>query len=863
MSQQLQLMLQQAIQAFQISNYDGADLMLRRILQADPKNLPALHILGLIKASQKKYQEAVDLLAKAEKIHPNDSSIQYNLAKALMDCGFDKESLPHHQKAVQLAPNNQDAWFNYGKACSNLAHHDEALKQFDKALSLKPDYGEALLNKANTLHMLKKYNEALICFDRVLGSSPENIEAWSGKGLTLHELERYGDAITHFDQALSISQNDLAARYYKSNTLYVLKHYEDSLINFNYALELYPEYAELWSNKGMVLKELKLFKEAINHFDTALTLKPDYAEAWSNRGIVLYELKQYEESISNYDQALGLKPNYAEAWSNKGISLCAIQAHEEAINHFNKAINLKPDYAEAWSNKGIVLYELKQYEESIATYDKALSLRPNYPEAWSNKGISLHELKKYDEAITNHEQALSLKPDVDWIYGDLRHLKMKICSWKNFHEDTKTICSKIEAHQKIIHPFSLLSLIDNPNLQKKCSEIYVEDKYPFNPALGNILKSPKKEKIRIGYFSADFRNHPVSLLTVELFELHDKDRFEVIAFSYGADDKSNMRLRLSKAFSQFIDVSLMADINIARLSRELSIDIAVDLSGHTAHSRMGIFAYRVAPLQLSYIGYLGTTGAQYFDYLIADKIIIPDSYENFYSEKILYLQSYQANDRKKVISEKSFTRHELGLPKNGFIYCCFNYSYKILPETFDCWMKILRASEESVLFLYAENSFVEENLKNYAEAAGVKSERLIFGKHMSLDEYLARYRVCDLFLDTYPYGAGTTASDALWAGLPVLTMAGQTFASRIAASLLNAIGLPELITSAQGDYEALAIELSKNPNKINALRQKLAENILSKPLFDTPLFTKNIEAAYSKIYERYQADLPVESISIT
>ena len=523
---------------------------------------------------------------------------------------------------------------------------------------------------------------------------------------------------------------------------------------------------------------------------------------------------------------------------------------------------MKPDYAEAWSNKGIVLNKLNRFDEALAHYDKALGLKPDYAEAWSNKGVTLNELKRYDDAIAKYDKALSLKSHIDWVLGDCLYLRMQICSWAGFEKSLDLIYEKLMTGEKVASPFPLLSLADDGLLHKKSSEIYIQSRYPSNSVLLPIIKRPNCQKIRVGYFSSDFRSHPVSLLTAELFELHDKDRFEIIAFSFGPDDGSEMRSRLNKAFHQFIDVSPMSDMEIVKLARDLHIDIAVDLTGHTQYARTGIFSYRVAPIQMSYIGYLGTMGADYYDYLIADKTIIPDSSQKFYSEKILYLPSYQVNDRKRIISERQFTRAELGLPDTGFIFCCFNNNYKILPPTFDGWMRILNAVEGSVLFLYADNEWSKANLIKEASLRGVDSARLVFGGRITSEEYLARYRVCNLFLDTFPYNAGTTASDALWAELPVLTLMGQSFASRIAASILNAIGLPELITSTQEEYESLAIELALNSKKFTDIKLKLEANRLTAPLFDTPLFTKNIEAAYIKMMERYHEDLELDHIAI-
>jgi predicted O-linked N-acetylglucosamine transferase (SPINDLY family) len=753
-------MLQQAIQAFQGGNLDSAELILKRVLQVDSKNLPALHILGLIKASQASYREAVDFLSKAARIQPKDPSIQYNLAKALSDCGLDKESVPHHKKAVELSPLNPEAWLNYGKTISNLSRHDEAMILYDRALSLEPSYAQAVLNK------------------------------------------------------------------------------------------------------GAALKELGRYEEAIAFAERAIELSPNLAEGWMNKGAALKKLKRYEEAIAHYDQALRLKSNYHEAWCNKGVALQELKRYEEAIAHCDQALSLKPDYHEAWCIKGAALQELKRYEEAIAHYDQALSLKPDYHEAWCIKGAALQELKLYEEAITHYDQALSLKDDLDWLHGALVHAKMHICSWSGIADSCKNIVKKILASEKVAVPFALLALIDDASLHKKSAEKYVQEKYPFNLALGPIPPRTSSTKIRIGYFSADFKNHPVSILTAEMFELHDKNNYEIIAFSFGPDDEGSMRLRLRQAFDQFIDVGNMPEIEIAKLSRELKIDIAIDLGGHTLDSRTAIFSYRAAPVQISYIGYLGTMGAPYIDYILADKTLIPDELQRFYSEKIAYLPSYQANDRRRIASDRIFTRQELGLPEKGFVFCCFNSNYKILPATFDGWARILEAAEGSVLLLYAENQWAETNLKKEAEARGINSAKIVFGKRMSTEEYLARYRACDLFLDTFPYNAGATASDALWSGVPVLTLMGQSFASRIAASLLNAVGLPELITSTQKEYETLAIELAMNPQRLAGIKSKLIEGRLTTPLFDTPLFVKNLESTYMRMYERDQLGMQPDHLFI-
>jgi predicted O-linked N-acetylglucosamine transferase (SPINDLY family) len=580
-------------------------------------------------------------------------------------------------------------------------------------------------------------------------------------------------------------------------------------------------------------------------------------------GVVAAQRAEYEKAIEFFSASINALPENAVAHSNLGNVYAKLRQFDRALGAFEEAARLDPQDAETWSNAGIVFFELKRFEEAIALYDKALAIDPNYAEALCNKGNALDELKRYEEAIDCYEKTLSINPNIDWAPGVWMHLKLKVSAWENLEANVEVLLAKVAAGEKVSNPFPLLAMSDDPMLHRQASEIFAHCQYPSNSTLGVINKHPKGEKIRIGYFSADFHNHATGYLLAELIELHDKNQFELIGISFGPNQDDEMRIRLQQSFDQFIDASTMSDIEIAQLSRHLKIDIAVDLKGFTQNCRAGIFAYRAAPIQLSYLGYPGTMSAGYIDYLIADKTLIPQEAQQGYSEKIAYLpNSYQANDRKRIISDKQFTKAELGLPEQGFIFCSFNNNYKILPATFEIWMRILKAVDGSVLWLYEDNAAAANHLRQEAEKRGVHPSRLVFAKRMPLAEHLARHQLADLFIDAFPCNAHTTASDALWAGLPVLTLMGNSFASRVAASLLNAIGLPELVTSTPQAYEALAIEIAKNPEKLTALKQKLASNRLTTPLFDTPQFTNDLERAYVQIYERYQAGLPPEHIFV-
>jgi len=530
---------------------------------------------------------------------------------------------------------------------------------------------------------------------------------------------------------------------------------------------------------------------------------------------------------------------------------------------FDQAITLEPDYAEALYNRGNTLRELKRLEEALASYDKALALKPDYADAYNNRANVLKALKRYEEAISNYDKAIALKPDYEFVLEDLIFTKMIICDWNNLETQVAQLVHKIEFAEKVSSPFPILSISDSAELQRKTAEIFILAKHPASKALPEIPKRPRRDKIHIGYFSADFREHAVAFLAAELFERHNRSQFEVTAFSFGPNTRDGMRGRLEAAFDKFIDVRNQSDKDVASLARKLEIDIAVDLGGVTQDSRTDIFAIRAAPIQVNYLGYPGTMGADYIDYIVADRFVIPDMQQQHYSEKVIYMpDTFQANDSNRLISDRTPSRANVGLPENAFVFCSFNNSYKITATFFDIWARLLREIDGSVLWLLGDNADVKRNLQNEIERRGVDSTRLIFASRVPYSEYLARYRLADLFLDTSPFNGGTTASDALWVGLPLITCSGEAFAARMAGSLLRAIGMPELITESTTDYEALALKLARDPDLMTSIKTRLARNRSSHPLFNAQRFTHHIEAAYTAMYERYQADLLPDHIYV-
>lgn len=593
----------------------------------------------------------------------------------------------------------------------------------------------------------------------------------------------------------------------------------------------------------------------------SLKLHPKNSEALRLRGVILAFRKMLPEALSLFDQSIKVDSRNWLSYSNRGNTLKELHQLDEALKSYNKAISLQPNYAEVYNNKGNVLLELGRLENSIDSYNKAVAINPIYADAYHGMGNALKKIGDLNKALESYQIAMKLNPLAGNIASSYISTKMQICSWDGIKDQISNLLQLGLSSDAKIHPFHLLSISDEPVLLSTLTNQYMAVNYPVKEDLGLIQRHKSDEKIRIGYFSADFYSHPVSILVAEMLELHDRSRFEVIGFSLKSQlQPDDMRRRLEGAADDFVDVSCRTDFQTAEIARNLKIDIAVDLGGLTENNRPGIFSYRVAPIQMSYIGYLGTMGAPYYDYLLADQTIIPPSQQSSYREKIIYLPSFQANDSRRQISPRVFTRGDLGLPDEGFVYCCFNNNYKITPTIFDSWAKILLSVEGSILLLYADNKEVKINLSREIEVRGVSSERLIFAGRLSREEYLARYRAADLFLDTSPYNSGTTASDALWTGLPVLTFLGRSFSARMCGSLLNAIGLPELVASSQQEYEDLAISIGKDAGRIAEIKSNLAKNRLAMPLFDTKLFTKNLELAYTKAYERDQLGLPPEHI---
>ena len=726
------------------------------------------------------------------------------------------------------------------------------------------------INSVITLYSNGQIQEALDSVETLTKNYPNEPLLYNISGVCYKAIGQLDAAVKSFEKALAIKPDYTEVNYNLGLTFQELGQLDAAVKCYEDALVVNPEHAEAHNNLGVTLKELGQLDDAIKSYEKALAIKPDYTEAHSNLGNAFKDLGEPDAAVKFYEKALAANPDSAEAhysltiaYNNVGLAFMELGLPDDAIKFFEKALAVNPDSAEAHNNVGIAyahnslgtaIHSLGQHEAALKCYKNALAIKPDYADAYLNRGNVLKDLERLDEALASYESAIALNPDSAFILGGLVHTKMKLCLWDDLANRLNELTTKINSSEKVIIPFALLALIDDPEIQKKNSEIYAKERYPQSHVLPKIEPYPKHKKIRIGYFSPDFRIHPVSDLIVELFEIHDRNQFEIYAFSFGPDTKDEMNLRIKVGVDHFHDVCTMSYEDTAVLARSVELDIAVDLGGYTAKCRTGIFAMSVAPIQVSYLGYAGTMATDYMDYLIADRTVIPEEKQHHYSENIAYLpNSYMVNDSKIKLSERVFTRREVGLPIDGFVFCCFNNHYKITPSIFVGWMRILSQVDASVLWLSDTNSTAVNNLKKEVKKHGVDPNRLIFAPHLPFKEdHLNRIQLADLFIDTLPFNAHVTASDALRMGLPVLTCIGSSFASRVAASLLNAVNLPELITSTQEQYESLAIELATHPEKLKIIKEKLVDNLPTAPLYDTQLFAKHLESAYLTMYDRYQ-----------
>jgi predicted O-linked N-acetylglucosamine transferase (SPINDLY family) len=719
----------------------------------------------------------------------------------------------------------------------------------------------ASIDRGMALHRQGRTAEAEAVYRAVLAHEPNRFEAQYLLAHLKYELGNASEAHALVSRALALNPQSPEAWSLLSGVMFSLGRREDALAACNKALALNPSDPDALHNRGILLIKLARPADALVDFDRALSHRSDFISALFNRANILIELSRHEEALKSYDRVLALAPFHLDTVNNRGNVLVVLGRLGEALASFERVLSLKGDHLNALNNRGIVLKELGRHLEALASFERALVVDPGCVEAMCNRGSVLAILGRHREAGEQIGHALAIAPNHSLALTALENSHAATCQWEGIADLRLRL--KAAALRGEVEPFTLLRQDLQPAEFLLCVQNYARKKRP--PLSAVDRKSIKRsEKIRLAYLSSDFRKHAIAYLTARLFELHNRARFDLIGISFGPDDNSDIRERLRSSFDQFHDVRAKSDQEIAHLIRDLSVDVAVDLNGFTLGGRPGVLARRPAPIQVSYLGYPGTMGVDYIDYIIADATVVPPEQQSFYSEKVVYLpDTYQANDDHRSISDIVPSRVDVGLPDHSFVFCSFNNSNKITPCMFDLWIRLLQQIEGSVLWLLESNASVPENLRREAQARGVAPDRLVFAPPVKLEDHLARHRLADLFLDTLPYNAHTTASDALWAGLPVITCQGSTFAGRVAASLLTAINLPELITYSLQEYEVLALKLARDPALLVSLKQKLVRNRETTPLFNTEVFARHVEAAYTTMWDRHRRGEPPTSFSVS
>jgi protein O-GlcNAc transferase len=808
-----------------LTHHKGGDLrraeeLYRQVLEIEPGNMDALHLLGILASQVGNYNVAADFIKRAIVLDGSVPQFHLNLGNVLQAQGSLSEAISSYRTALRLRPQFPEAHNNLGTALRTIGDVRGASQQFQEALRLQPDYADAHYNF----------------------------------GLALYEERALAKAIGHFREALRLRPDYAEAHLNLGMALQAQGDLTTALASFAEAARFNPDNADARNALGSVHLARSDLKAAAANFQEALRLRPDFAEAHTNLGHALHAQGDILQAMVHFREARRLQPDSPEAHNNLGVALRDQGDLEGAEDSFRQALYLKSDFAEAQSNLGAALRDRGDLLQAIASFREALRLQPDNADVHNNLGTALQEQGDFPAAHAHHREAFRLRPEHREALHHLVFELQYLCDWSELPELWERTREMIGVQSAAISPFTVLAIPSSPVEQLTYARDWFRSRLaPFEAIREELhfsFEPGPKDHLRIGYLSSDFHDHATAYLVAELFELHDRSRVEVFAYSIGPDDASAMRQRLVQGVDHFVDLHPRSHLAAATQIYQNQIDILVDLKGYTQGCRTEIVALRPAPIQVNYLGYPGTMGAPFIDYLLTDAFLTPPESQPFFDETFVYLPDcYQPNDRQRPVAAETPSREEVGLPAEGFVFCCFNNAYKLTPEVFTIWMRLLQQVPGSVLWLLEANPWMVENLRGEAARREVDPTRLVFAPRLPLPQHLARHRLADLFLDTVPVNAHTTASDALWMGLPVLTCAGETFASRVAGSLLTALGLPQLITTSLEGYEELALQLAQHPSELAALREQLRLNRDTAPLFDTPRFTQNLEAAYRQMWE--------------
>ncbi len=939
-----------AVGHHQAGRLPDAERIYRQVLAADPQQVDALHLLGVVAHQVNRHDVAAGFIQKAIALNPREADFHNSLGNAFKGLGRMDEARACHEKAIALRPQLWEGHCNLGNLRLLRRDFVGAVACFREALQHNPNHAGVWLDLANALLALENWSEATACLSRVLqvqapttavllslsealtkqgqlkealaaldraiGLEPHNVQTLIRRGNLLRRIGDLDSAVVSLRRAVELAPSDSAALFGLGKVLSSQGKLDDSIECHRRVVELCPQAAPAHHALAMVLMKSGQRDEALarlrqtTELDPAnshahnsmgnlylekgdrksagacyrrvLEIDPNCAGAHNNLGNVLLLQWDLVASEASFRRALELSPRMVTAMHNLGSALVLLGRPQQAVEVLRQAVEIDPACGVAHNKLGNALGAVGEQEAAIDCYRRALELDPNDACVLNDLGNALFLKGRLEEAVDCYRRLLALDPRQIQAINTLLLLYLSSCDWREVGGLTRdllaaaNIASGERANDSLDQTVPSVTLfylpeLTSPAVHLKCAQRRANLISQSVELLRSEMREParhrssskKRRPLRIGYLSVDFRQHAVASLVAELFEQHDRQNFCVHGYSYGPDDGGSLRRRLQQAVDEFIDIRTLSPLDAARRIRDDQIDILVDLTGYTRDTRTEILALRPAPLQVNYLGFPGTMGASFLDYIVVDEFVVPASQQQYFSEQLVHLPGcYQANDSHREVDPRTPTRLECGLPPTGFVFCSFNNPFKITPAMFTVWMNLLKAVPHSVLWLYVGNRFVVDNLCREAAACGVDPSRLVFAPPMLAPRHMARHRLADLFLDTFPYTAHTTASDALWMGCPLVTLAGDTFATRVAGSLLSTIGLPELITSTIEDYSATALRLAREPKLLGDLKARLIANRGTSPLFDARLFARNLERAYVTMWETHAAGKPPAPIRI-
>jgi protein O-GlcNAc transferase len=859
----LGFLLGQALEFHRAGNLAAAQQLYGQILDVSPQHFDALRLLALVRRQQGRREEACELIAAACAADPTSIGMLLELGNVRLGLGRYEEAITAYDRALAIEPCHAEALNNRGAALCALDRPAAAAMSYDRAIALRPDYADAHHNRAGVMCDLGRHQEAIAGYDMAIALRPDDVRFHFGRARALASIGKFDAAIASFNCAVVLRPQKVDLRYERGLTLSALGRHQEALGEFDIVLAKEPDDAAALNRRGIALLELGRFDDADASFLRAIALCPDDAGALDNRGVLLQKLRRFEEALDLHDHALAIRPDDVAFLHHRGDALQGLQRHLEAIVTYDRALDIKPNDHGLLMKRGAAFNDVKLYLEAVAGLDAAIEQAPDFAQAHCHRGTALKGMAFLPEALASFEKALAIDDAVPCAFDGYADCAVNMCDWTRTAQVEVELQEHIAAKKTIIAPFTLLAYGVTPALQLAAARTYLDGQFGNSPAPMRGGTRRHHDRLRIAYLCDDFSEYAASARMAELFARHDRSKFDVTGIALGSDEAADTSTQIAATFDRLHDVRDLGDRDAARLINELEIDIAVDLMGYGRNGRPGILWRRPAPVQVSYLGHPGTMGTDFVDYIIADAVVAPPGEDRFYAEKVVRLPDCcQVNDSRRPISKLTPTRMEEGLPEHSFVFCCFNDNYMITAAVFDIWMRLLATINGSVLWLRRDHDGAADNLRGAAAARGVDPARLVFADRIAPADHLARHRLADLCLDTLPCNGQTACGDALWAGLPVLTCSGGAFAGRISASMLQSIGLPELVTTSLTDYGALALWLAQDPALLAEIRTRLAENRLSCPLFDTDLSRRHIESAYLAMWRRRQRGEAPKSFAV-